>query len=159
MYGAVDSNPVVGRGTHDSAAIELSGTVGAFGFASIANPTNRVLVFDLPTNAAYYGADMVDVSAQSGPAATLRLHFVDLLCQALQDETIPGSAAAFNAFPELVFYAQQSQGTGVYFFAGTITAVLEPAAALLGLTRLAAGWFSSRRISRRRLPAARRNHR
>ena len=130
-YGASDTQPEPGLGIYQSLHVAFNGSIGGHVFASTAAPFNQINVDD---GTDLMPADFVILAVQPGSPADLsglQLTFYDPTGQAINSDALPNSAAAFDAFPDLVLYAQSSSGFGQYVLDVSITPVPEPSSVML----------------------------
>ena len=114
--------------------------IGESGFASVAHPGNLVRVSDgLEGGEPGMREDWTTVYVvPGGRLKELSLTFYDSAGRAINGQTLPGSAAALSAFPDLVLYAEGAiAGFGQYSLNVAITQVPEPSVMVLGLVGLA----------------------
>lgn len=128
-YAALDGEPAPGLGTYGSARVTIEGTIGASGFSSVANSNNSVVVENGQPG---ISEDWTILRVMPGGGLEeLTLTFYDSTGQALSGDALPGSAAAFSAFPQMVLYARGA-GFGQYSLSVAIDHVPEPSGVILG---------------------------
>jgi hypothetical protein len=121
-YGVTDTEPRLDFGVYQSSHVGFSGVIGGHAFASASAPFNAVNVDDgepVPVP-----GDFVVFAVQPGMPTNLsrlELTFYDSSGQTIGGDALPGCAATFDAFPDLVLYAQSSSAFGQYVFDVAIT--------------------------------------
>ena len=137
-YGAIDTAPSLSFGSYQSLHVGFSGLIGGHVFASAPALFNTVNVDD---GDPVERGDFLVFAVQSGAPAELswlQLTLYDSAGQTLTGDALPGSAAAFDAFPDLVIYGMSPGGFGQYVCDVAITPVPEPSSmALFGIAGVA----------------------
>jgi len=149
-YNTPDTEPNPNVGNYSSAQVGLGGTIGGWGFASRAHPANVARVANGQEGMPGLTDDRVIMQVgAAGNLVDLSLTFYDSMAKAINGDSLPGSAAAFSAFPEVVLYARNANGAfGQYSLDVAITQVPEPSVmALVGVGVALVGAIGHRRRS------------
>jgi hypothetical protein len=128
-YSAPDTDSSPDAGTYSSPRVALVGTIGSSGFGSRANSGNAVRV----VNGEGGVADWTILQVAAGPGLRdLNLTFYDSAGDAITGQALPGSAASFSTFADVVLSAVSTEGlSGQYVLDIAIAEVPEPAMPLL----------------------------